>query len=94
MSPSRYYEIRIRGPIGRTLLQAFLELKARRSGPDTVLSGRLADRSALYGVIHQIEALALELFEVRSPSPRATAAILRPVERTEANRSRAKGDLA
>jgi uncharacterized protein YbjT (DUF2867 family) len=68
MSPSRYYEIRIRGPIGRTLLQAFLELKARRSGPDTVLSGRLADRSALYGVIHQIEALALELFEVRSPS--------------------------
>jgi uncharacterized protein YbjT (DUF2867 family) len=67
MSPSRQYQIRIRGPIGRTLLEAFPELRARRSGPDTVLSGLLADQSALYGVIHQIEALALELLEVRSP---------------------------
>lgn len=67
MSPSRQYEIRIRGVIGRTLLEAFPELRARRSGPDTVLSGRLADQSALYGAIHQIEALALELLEVRSP---------------------------
>ena len=67
MSPSRQYEIRIRGSIGRTLLEAFPELRARRSGPDTVLSGPLADQSALYGVIHQIEALALELLEVRSP---------------------------
>jgi len=31
-----------------------------------VLSGRLADPSALYGVIHQGEALAPELLEVRS----------------------------
>lgn len=68
MSPSREYEIRIRGAIGRTLLEAFPELRARRSGPDTVLSGLLADQSALYGVNHQIEALALELLEVRSPS--------------------------
>jgi uncharacterized protein YbjT (DUF2867 family) len=65
--PAREYEIRIRGVIGPTLLEAFPELDARRSGPDTVLSGLLADQSALYGVIHQIEALALELLEVRSP---------------------------
>jgi uncharacterized protein YbjT (DUF2867 family) len=64
----RQYEIRIRGAIGPTLLEAFPELGARRAGPDTVLSGSLADPSALYGVIHQIEALALELLEVRSPS--------------------------
>ena len=68
MSPSRHYEIRIRGAIGPTLLEAFPELRARRAGPDTVLSGPLADPSALYGVIHQIEALALELLEVRSLS--------------------------
>lgn len=66
--PPRQYEIRIRGAIGPTLLEAFPELDARRAGPDTVLSGSLADPSALYGVIHQIEALALELLEVRSPS--------------------------
>jgi monoterpene epsilon-lactone hydrolase len=69
MSPSRQYEIRVRGAIGPTLLGAFPELRARRAGPDTLLSGPLADPSALYGVIHQIEALALELLEVRSPSP-------------------------
>jgi uncharacterized protein YbjT (DUF2867 family) len=68
MSPSRQYEIRIRGPVGRTLLEAFPELRARRARPDTVLSGSLADPSALYGVIHQIESLALELLEVRSGS--------------------------
>ena len=31
-----------------------------------MLSGVLADQSALYGVIQQLEALALELLEVRS----------------------------
>ena len=65
---SRQYEIRIRGAIGPTLLEAFPELRSRRAGPDTVLSGLLADQSALYGVIHHVEALALELLEVRSPS--------------------------
>jgi len=48
------------------LLHAFPTLTARRHGPDTVLSGVLADRSALYGVIHQLEALGLELLEVSS----------------------------
>jgi hypothetical protein len=32
---------------------------------DTILAGVLADRAALYGVIAQIEALGLELIEVR-----------------------------
>ena len=67
MSP-RLYEISIRGAVVPTLLKAFPELRAHKSGTDTVLSALLADPSALYGVIHQIEALALELLEVRSPS--------------------------
>ena len=29
-------------------------------------SGTLADQSALYGVIHQLEALGLEVLEIRS----------------------------
>ena len=34
-------------------------------GSETVLTGPLQDRSALFGVLAQIEALGLELLEVR-----------------------------
>jgi hypothetical protein len=61
----RRYEIRVRGPVGPTMMQAFPTLSARRSSQDTLLIGRLADRCALYGVIHQLEALGLELLEIR-----------------------------
>ena len=62
----RRYEIRVRGVLGATLLQAFPGLQARREGRETVLSGELADRAALHGVLAQIEALGLELLEVHS----------------------------
>ena len=61
----RRYEIRVRGPIGPTIMQAFPTLTASRSGQDTLLTGSLADQSALYGVIHQLEALGLQLLEIR-----------------------------
>jgi hypothetical protein len=61
---SARYLIRINGHLGPTLLSAFPALVARRQGPDTVLTGAL-DRSALYGVLAEIEALGLELLEVR-----------------------------
>ena len=65
--PQRY-EIRVRGPIGPTIMQAFPTLTASRSGHDTLLAGSLPDQSALYGVIHQLEALGLDLLEIRCPS--------------------------
>jgi hypothetical protein len=34
-------------------------------GGETVLTGPLEDRSALYGILAQVEALGLELLEVR-----------------------------
>ena len=37
-------------------------------GGDTVLTGWLEDRSAMYGVVAQLEALALELLELRQLS--------------------------
>jgi hypothetical protein len=42
-------------------------------GGETVLTGLLADRSALFGVLEQIEALNLDLLELRQirASPRA-----------------------
>jgi tetrahydromethanopterin S-methyltransferase subunit H len=37
---------------------------------ETVLTGPLEDRSAVFGVVAQIEALGLELLELRQISPR------------------------
>ena len=63
---SRWYEIRVRGVLSDTLLEAFPGLRARTERGETVLSGELADRAALHGVLAEVEALGLELLEVRS----------------------------
>jgi len=59
------YEIRVRGLLGGMLLGAFPGLRAQAHGTETVLTGPLADQAALYGLLSQIEALGLELLEVR-----------------------------
>jgi hypothetical protein len=59
------YRIRVRGRLGRTTRTAFPGLHAQTEGENTVLTGVLADQAALYGVLRQIEALGLELLEVR-----------------------------
>ena len=58
------YLIRIDGHLGATMLSAFPALAPRQHGAHTVLTGRL-DRSALYGVLAEIDALGLDLLEVR-----------------------------
>jgi hypothetical protein len=63
--PSRRYSIRVRGRLGETIRGAFPALQAQARGGDTVLTGPLPDRAALYGTLAQIEALGLELLEVR-----------------------------
>ena len=59
------YEIRVRGHLGATMLRAFPALRAETQGQDTLLRGAVADQAALHGVLAQIEALGLELLEVR-----------------------------
>jgi hypothetical protein len=59
------YEIVVRGVLSETLLSAFPALSAEAQGAQTVLAGVLADQAAVYGVLAQIEALGLELIEVR-----------------------------
>ena len=61
------YEIRIRGLLSERLLSAFPEMEARALNRETVLTGALPDQSALHGVLGRIEALGLELLEVRRP---------------------------
>jgi hypothetical protein len=60
-----YYEIRVRGMLSETLLAAFPGLEPRSQGGDTVLLGALPDQAALHGTLERIEALSLELLEVR-----------------------------
>jgi len=59
------YTIRIKGRLGATARSAFPTLVSELRGGDTVLTGLLEDRSAVFGVVAQIEALGLELLELR-----------------------------
>jgi hypothetical protein len=59
------YEIRVRGHLGSKMLRAFPALAAQTRGEDTLLRGYLADQAAVYGVIARLEALGLELIELR-----------------------------
>jgi hypothetical protein len=66
-APARY-AIRIHGHFGATMLSALPALVPQRHGADTVLTG-LLDRSALYGVLAEVEALGLDLVEIRQLMP-------------------------
>lgn len=70
-TPARY-RIRIHGHLGATALSAFPAMVSQQHGADTVLTG-LLDRSALYGVLAEIEALGLDLLEVRQLTPGRTS---------------------
>jgi hypothetical protein len=63
------YQIRVGGRLGRTMRAAFPDLHAQVEGEDTLLTGALPDQAALHGVLTRIEALGLELLEVRRESP-------------------------
>lgn len=64
LGPTKYV-IRIRGVLSERLLTAFPEFRSRTDRGDTELTGVLPDQAALHGVLVQIEALGLELLEVR-----------------------------
>ena len=63
--PPATYEIRVRGYLGTTTRRAFPALHAETRNGDTLLCGAVADQAALHGVLTQIEALGLELLELR-----------------------------
>ena len=67
LAPARYV-IRINGHLGAAVVSAFPALASQWHGAHTVLTG-LLDRSALCGVLWEIEALGLDLLEVRQLGP-------------------------
>jgi hypothetical protein len=76
VSQAQLYQIRVRGRLGPLIRSAFPALRAQVDGDDTVLTGMLADQVAVYGVLAEVEALGLELIEVRrlpSDQPRETS---------------------
>ncbi len=68
--PPQRYQIIVRGRLGQTMRVAFPALHIRTHDGDTTLTGPFADQAALYGVLAEIEALGLELLEVRRLPPR------------------------
>jgi hypothetical protein len=66
------YAIRVAGRLGATSLAAFPDLHAEAQGGETVLTGEVRDRSALYGIVALLEALGLELIEIKR-IPRASS---------------------
>ena len=67
--PGCHYMIRIRARLGATALSAFPAMESEVRGGETVLTGSLEDQSAVYGVLAQLEALGLELIELRQVGP-------------------------
>jgi hypothetical protein len=72
-TPPGLYTIRISGRLGATALSAFPSMVSELKGSDTVLTGLLKDRSAVFGVLAQIEALGLELLELRQIRAKPTS---------------------
>jgi hypothetical protein len=72
-TPPGLYMIRVKGRLGPTALSAFPSMVSELKASETVLTGLLEDRSAMFGVIAQIEALGLELLELRKIRARPTS---------------------
>jgi hypothetical protein len=59
------YEIRVRGRLGEPLLATFEGFDSEVEPAETILRGAIEDQAALHGLLEQIQALGLELVEVR-----------------------------
>ena len=60
-----WYVIRVAGELGVTTLIAFSEFRSGTDGSHTTLSGELPDPASLYRALNQLEALGLEVIDIR-----------------------------
>jgi hypothetical protein len=63
--PETLYEIRIRGRVSQTVLDTFDQMESSAERVETILHGPVRDQAELHGLLHRIQALGLELVEVR-----------------------------
>ena len=59
------YEIRIRGRLSQAVLEGFEGRESQLGPVETLLHGSVRDQSELHGLLDRIQALGLELVEVR-----------------------------
>jgi hypothetical protein len=59
------YQIRVRGRVSAALLESFERMQSEIEPVETVLHGPVRDQAELHGLIDRIQALGLELIEVR-----------------------------
>lgn len=65
VSRQRWCQFRVRGHVADLAGRAFPDVEIALDGADTLLTVRLLEWSALYGVVDQIERLGLELLGIR-----------------------------
>ena len=61
----RAYEVRIAGSVPTAALLELGDVEVAEQELRTVLSGRFTDQAALYGFLHRLRALGLDVVEVR-----------------------------
>lgn len=59
------YEIRVKGKLNASLQASFEGMTTHIEPVETVIAGTLRDQAELYGVLSHVQALGLELIEVR-----------------------------
>lgn len=59
------YEIRVNGVVGDSVLESLGDLDASVRPAETVLRGVITDQAELHGLLDRIQALGLELLEIR-----------------------------
>jgi hypothetical protein len=59
------YEIRVRGRLSDAVLETFDGLESEVERVETILHGPVRDQAELHGLLHRLQALGLELVEVR-----------------------------
>lgn len=59
------YEVRVAGSVPPPVLSELQDIEVAAQELRTVLSGRFQDQAALYGFLHRLRALGLDIVEVR-----------------------------
>jgi len=66
---SKRYRIVLRGRLGDHFAEAFAGMTLASDRGETVLEGKLADQSQLFGVLDRVRDLAIELVRVEQLCP-------------------------
>ena len=61
-----FYKIVVEGVLTERFAGAFVGMKMKVEGGQTIITGQIVDQSHLYGILHSISSLGLELVSVQA----------------------------